>query len=263
MRKITSLFLATALMVASAATPALAERNHWHDHDIHRFHEHDYARWRSGRWVHGPHQGREGWWWTINGNWYFYRAPVYPFPDPYIPSVIYTEPVPAAPVPAAPNFVYYCPDPAGYYPYVIDCYNAWQRMPSTVVVTPGPQPAPPLRIVTTDVAREAATQSPEPLIAEAPPQQLPPQLPHVTGLVKITLDGSRENDDRQLNAYAVEFHNIDLRRPQARATLKKLERKVENFRQLLYTRSYPAMDIVRDADALEHRIAMQREKLGK
>ena len=74
---------------------------------------------------------------------------------------------------------------------------------------------------------------------------------------------TRDLDDRQLNAYGVEFQNVNLSGKNARGILRKLEKKVEAFRQLLYTRDYPVMDILRDADALEHRIATQREHLPK
>lgn len=98
--------------------------------DIHRFHEHDFGRWRGGNWYHGRHLGRLGWWWVVGGLWYFYPAPVYPYPDPYLPPVV----VPPAPAPAPANplqYWYYCPKPAGYYPYVARCTTDWQAVPAT------------------------------------------------------------------------------------------------------------------------------------
>ena len=71
-----------------------AERGeHWRGHeverwghgDIGRFHEGDLGRWRGGHWFHGDHFGRLGWWWIVDGAWYFYPAAVYPYPDPYVP----------------------------------------------------------------------------------------------------------------------------------------------------------------------------------
>ena len=95
--------------------------------DIHRFYEHDYDRWRGGRWWHGRHEGRLGWWWLVGGLWYFYPAPVYPHPDPYRPPIIVN--VPAPPVEQAPpQFWYYCANPRGYYPYVTQCFSTWQRV---------------------------------------------------------------------------------------------------------------------------------------
>lgn len=105
----------------------------WHG-DIHHFHEHDLEVWRGGRWLHGSHEGRFGWWWLVAGAWYFYPTPVYPYPDPYQPPV----PMVVAPEPAAPpHYYYYCGNPAGYYPYVPRCVVPWQRM-----VSPPPQPVP-------------------------------------------------------------------------------------------------------------------------
>ncbi len=105
--------------------------------DIHRFKDHDYAYWRSGHWKHGHHEGRNGWWWIVGSTWYFYNAPVYPYPDPYTPAGHVVVP--------GSSVYYYCTNPAGYYPYVPYC-AAWQKIapqsaaPSTVVVA---QPARP------------------------------------------------------------------------------------------------------------------------
>lgn len=95
--------------------------------DIHRFHEHDFERWRGGRWWHGRHEGRLGRWWLVGGLWYFYPTPVYPYPDPYRPPIIVNAPVPPV-EPAQPQFWYYCANPRGYYPYVTQCYSTWQRV---------------------------------------------------------------------------------------------------------------------------------------
>lgn len=68
--------------------------------------------------------------------WYFYPAPVYPYPNPYQPPVVMVEQppvavVPPAPAPGAPQYWYYCPNPQGYYPYVADCSTPWQKVPAT------------------------------------------------------------------------------------------------------------------------------------
>ncbi len=89
----------------------------WHG-DIHHFQDRDFGIWRGGRWFHGPHGGRAGWWWIVGGVWYFYPAPVYPYPDPYTPPVV------AAP----PQTYYWCPNPAGYYPQVPACPVPWQAV---------------------------------------------------------------------------------------------------------------------------------------
>jgi hypothetical protein len=130
---------AVAVLIAMSVTagPAAADdRDHhrgfervryegWHG-EIHRFHDHDFARWRGGRWFHGPHAGRPGWWWIVGGVWYFYPAPVYPYPDPYQPPLMLA---PAAP--STGQFWYYCRNPAGYYPYVPACTSAWQPVPAS------------------------------------------------------------------------------------------------------------------------------------
>ena len=93
--------------------------------EIHRFHERDLGVWRGGRWHQGRHLGRSGWWWVVGPTWYFYPAPVYPYPDPYQPPLV------AAPAPVTPEYWYYCNNPQGYYPYVPQCVSGWQRVPAT------------------------------------------------------------------------------------------------------------------------------------
>jgi hypothetical protein len=126
--------LAVALIVL-VSSPSLAqhrgpahggghrvEHGGWRDHDIHRFHEHDFDRWRGGAWHHERHDGRLGWWWVVGSVWYFYPVPVYPYPSPYEP------PVGAPPPP--PQVYYYCDDPPGYYPYVPSCRVPWRTVPA-------------------------------------------------------------------------------------------------------------------------------------
>lgn len=134
--------LAIAVLLAPMTSrPALADqydRDHWHG-DMHRFRDHDLGMWRAGHWHHEFHDGRVGWWWVAGGVWYFYPAPVYPYPDPYLP--------PGAPVAAAPTW-YYCANPPGYYPYVGGCLVPWQAVPAgapqppVAVAPPPPAPAP-------------------------------------------------------------------------------------------------------------------------
>lgn len=92
----------------------------WHG-DIGRFQEHDVRVWRSGRWHHGPHHGRHGWWWVVGGAWYFYPAPVYPYPDPYVPGFVEAPPDDT-------DYWYYCPYWGQYYPYVATCPGGWQAV---------------------------------------------------------------------------------------------------------------------------------------
>lgn len=85
--------------------------------DIHRFGDHDFDFWRGGRWFNGVHAGRRGWWWIVGPSWYFYPAPVYPYPDPYLPPTI---------APGAAPLWYYCANPPGYYPYIASCAVPWR-----------------------------------------------------------------------------------------------------------------------------------------
>jgi len=147
--KIVGGLLAALVTTVFAAAPAAAdERGHRrdehqryerHEHwrgDIHRFHERDFALWRSGRWHHGRHDGRGGWWWIVGGTWYFYPAPVYPYPDPYLP------PGAVAPLASgAQQYWYYCANPAGYYPYVPQCATTWQAVPENPPAAVAPAPA--------------------------------------------------------------------------------------------------------------------------
>jgi hypothetical protein len=109
-------------VLAAAVSPALAQHRRdegWRDRDIHRFHDHDFDRWRGGRWFHGVHDGRVGWWWIVGPEWYFYPRPIYPYPAPY----------PAYAVPGAPAW-YFCPPAQQYYPYVPSCPVPWQIVPA-------------------------------------------------------------------------------------------------------------------------------------
>jgi len=141
MRILIAAGLAVALLTPTVGSPARAEehrhderyhedhrREGWEHGDIHRFHEHDYDRWRGGSWFHGMHDGRFGWWWQVGPTWYFYNAPVYPYPDPYLPPVI-AGPA-AAPPPPGGQYWYYCRNPAGYYPYVPQCAGPWEAVPA-------------------------------------------------------------------------------------------------------------------------------------
>jgi hypothetical protein len=110
------------------------EGGHWRG-GIERFHEHDYHVWRGGYWAHDYHGGRYGWWWIASGLWYYYPAPIYPYPDPYVPPVVVAPPVAAAPAPAPaappPQYWYYCDSAGGYYPYVPACPSGWRAVPAT------------------------------------------------------------------------------------------------------------------------------------
>lgn len=89
-------------------------------HGPHPWGAREIDRWHGGFWRHDWHGGRFGWWWVVGPSWYFYPAPVYPYPNPYVP--------PSIPAPTGPMW-YWCPAPAGYYPYVAACSTAWQAVP--------------------------------------------------------------------------------------------------------------------------------------
>ena len=104
---------------------------------IERFHERDFHTWREGHWEHRWRDGHYGWWWSAAGLWYFYPAPIYPYPDPYQPPVVVVPPAvsvaPAAPAAApapAPQYWYYCDSAAAYYPYVPACPSGWRVVPA-------------------------------------------------------------------------------------------------------------------------------------
>jgi len=123
------------------------EMRHWEGREIHRFGERDFEIWRGGRWYHGRHEGRRGWWWVAAGIWYFYPSPVYPYPDPYTPpvTVIQQAPVMVAPQAPAPVQVqaqppaqnwYYCESAKAYYPYVASCAEGWKSVPAQPQTAP-------------------------------------------------------------------------------------------------------------------------------
>jgi hypothetical protein len=112
----------------------------WHG-NIARFHDHDWGVWRGGHWSHARHDGRLGWWWVVGPSWYYYPAPVYPYPSPWLPSEVFiTGPGGAVPMPPT-QFWYYCPASRNYYPYVNFCPGGWRQVPATPdAVAPAPVP---------------------------------------------------------------------------------------------------------------------------
>jgi hypothetical protein len=113
----------------------------WHGPVFHSdgrfFDDHDWGLWKAGRWSHEWHDGRLGWWWVAGGIWYFYPAPVYPYPDPYAPpEVVAVAPQPiGSDLPQA-NTWYHCSSPDGYYPYVATCPSGWQSVPAETAGAP-------------------------------------------------------------------------------------------------------------------------------
>ena len=135
-----ALAIALAVGAVSSATaqgrhPPRAEPPRWHG-DISRFHEHDWELWRRGRWVHGRHEGRMGWWWVVvaglGAYWFFYPAPVYPYPNPWEPPPVplATPPATGTPPPPPTPYWYFCDRAQAYYPYVATCPDGWRAVPA-------------------------------------------------------------------------------------------------------------------------------------
>ena len=146
---------AAVLMAAASAPRAQAEPHHdFHGRDFHHFSPEEAHVWQGGRWVHDWHGGRYAWWWTVDGGWYLYPEPVYPYPL-YAPPAVVEQQAPPVPTGMPPIATwYYCDNPAGYYPYVASCAAPWRPVPAT---PPAAQPVP-----------QAAPQG-------APPPPAPPQ----------------------------------------------------------------------------------------
>lgn len=129
--------------------------------DIRLFPRYDFGLWQRGRWHHGWHGDRWGWWWLAGGIWYYYPVPIYPYPDPYVPgSVVVVNNTAASPQPPAEQPVqywYHCSSPEGYYPYVANCPAGWQPVPATPPVAGSGAPPP-----------QAQAQQPSPAPATPP-----------------------------------------------------------------------------------------------
>lgn len=98
-----------------------------HPHVRPRYYRDDDWDWRRrGRWQHGYHQGRIGWWWVIGNVWYLNPPPVYAYAPPV---AVAPAPVPVQPwIAAAP----YCREYRG--DAIIDGTN--QRFYGTACLQP-------------------------------------------------------------------------------------------------------------------------------
>lgn len=243
-KRIVLFALLGVLLAFSLASPAFADDFHghghgdWHgDHDIHRFHDHDFDYWRAGNWFHGFHHGRHGWWWIVDGRWYFYTAPIYPYPNPYVPPAIIVE-QPIAPT-VVPSGYYYCVNPQGYYPYVAECAQPWQKVLANGAVEAVPPLSPP---------------SPPPVVIQEPP-------PQPFSSVDLPALTTRQQDDRKLDGFGSEFAAMDVSDTRTVKKLKNLQARVEAYRQSLFDRDYNAMDLLRDTEKLQHQIADKLEAM--
>jgi hypothetical protein len=84
------------------------------------------SAWQGGRWRYAWHRGHRGWWWIVGGLWYFYPAPIYPYPL-YIGSLDYYDYYDWYGTPD--YYWYYCTNPQGYYPYIQECLGTWHAVP--------------------------------------------------------------------------------------------------------------------------------------
>jgi len=95
---------------------AVGERGysfHGPDHgrrEISTFNERERAIWGGGRWHHEQRFGRLGYWWEVNGVWYYYDRPMVG-PPTYVSEVEFLD-APAAAVVAEPTPVVVAPPPA-------------------------------------------------------------------------------------------------------------------------------------------------------
>lgn len=150
-RLVKRLSIAAALACAASlcSVPAQAQREHSRGHphagggqphargghqwggDIGRFHQHDWGTWRGGHWSHARHGGRLGWWWVVGPSWYYYSAPIYPYPNPWEPAeVIVVPPANTAPPLPPTQYWYYCESSQTYYPYAANCPGGWKQVPA-------------------------------------------------------------------------------------------------------------------------------------
>lgn len=103
-------------------------------HDLGVFNGHRYSgftgadrdAWHGGGWRHESHNGHLGWWWVVGDLWYFYPAPIFPYPT-YVGPDYYYDYYDYYDAPR--NYLYYCEDPAGYYPDVQQCNVDWEPVP--------------------------------------------------------------------------------------------------------------------------------------
>ena len=103
-------------------------------HDLGVFRGHDFAHltaveraaWQRGNWHRAWHRGHRGWWWIVDDVWFFYPAPIYPYPL-YIGSLDYYD---YSDWYGTPDYYwYYCTNPEGYYPYIQECLGTWHAVP--------------------------------------------------------------------------------------------------------------------------------------
>lgn len=127
--------VAIALGLMAVAESASARGRHGHNHHGH----HHGARFSFGFWG-GPGFWGPGYWGPGFGYWGPPAVVYAPAPEPRVwvesDQAVATPPVSHVPSDAnAPQWWYWCVSARGYYPYVSNCAEGWQR------VAPQPTPA--------------------------------------------------------------------------------------------------------------------------
>ena len=65
--------------------------------DMHALNHEERLAWQRGRWHHERRFGRDGYWWEVNGSWYWYASPM-SGPPAYVSEAEFFDPAPAAAV---------------------------------------------------------------------------------------------------------------------------------------------------------------------
>ncbi len=65
----------------------------FHATDVRSFTTTELSVWRAGLWRNEWHYGRRGWWWEVDGGWYPYANPLWPYPLVVAAPVVYATPV--------------------------------------------------------------------------------------------------------------------------------------------------------------------------
>jgi hypothetical protein len=111
-------------------------------HDFRHFTPVEHRWWTGGRWRHTWWHGRYGWWWNVGPAWYFYAAPIYPYPE-YVSPTYYDDEsyddedgyddqqgMDPGYGGGGGGVWYHCNQPEGYYPYVKSCNGGWEEVPA-------------------------------------------------------------------------------------------------------------------------------------
>jgi hypothetical protein len=72
---------------------AAAHAHDFHVRDVRGFTPRELSVWRGGGWHNEWHYGRRGWWWEVDGVWYGYPEPIWPYPLEVADLTVYDTPV--------------------------------------------------------------------------------------------------------------------------------------------------------------------------